>query len=82
MDMKVKDRESITVPAGQFSCFRVEGKGWRLGLSGLPSQSIESTYWIAPDKVARAVAIESWWRVRNKITRSDRDELVAFARAP
>lgn len=81
LDFKVVTRETVSVPAGSYDCFRVEGEGWRLGLTGVPSQSIKVTYWIAPEKVARVVAIETWWRVRNKITRSDRDELVAFTAA-
>jgi len=80
IDFKVVTRESVTVPAGTFDCFRVEGEGWRLGANGVPPQSIKSTYWIAPDKVARFIAMETWWRVRSRITRSDRDELVQFAR--
>jgi hypothetical protein len=82
LDLKVVARESITVPAGTFDTFRVEATGWRLGLGGVPPQSITNTYWVAPDKVARVVAIETWWRLRNRITRADRDELAAFAQKP
>lgn len=79
LDFRVVTRENVSVPAGSFDCFRVEGQGWRLGLTGVPSQSIKVTYWIAPEKVARIVAIETWWRIQSRITRSDRDELVSFA---
>lgn len=82
LDLKVVARESIMVPAGTFDTFRVEAAGWRLGLGGTPPQSIINTYWVAPDKVARVVAIETWWRLRNRITRADRDELAAFTQAP
>lgn len=82
LDLKVVGRETITVPAGTFDTFRVEAAGWRLGLGGVPPQSIANIFWVAPDKVARVVAIETWWRLRNRITRADRDELAAFMQAP
>jgi hypothetical protein len=79
LDFRVVTREDVTVPAGTFDCFRVEGEGWRLGTSGVPPQSIKTTYWVAPQRVARFVAMETWWRIGSRITRSDRDELVQFA---
>lgn len=82
LDLKVVGRETITTPAGTFDTFRVEAAGWRLGLGGVPSMSIANTYWMAPDKVARYVAIETWWRMRGHIKRADRDELVAFTQTP
>ena len=79
LDFKVIGRETITVPAGTFDCFRVEGHGWALD-RGL---SRSDTYWVAPDKVPRFVALESLWRGKGKqkIKRSDRDELVAYTPA-
>ncbi len=77
LDVKVVGRESITVPAGTFDCFKVEARGWTLGTS----QSNEFTIWVAPDKVSRFVAIEAWWRRRGQINRSERQELESFTRA-
>lgn len=74
-DLRVVGRETITVPAGTFDCFRVEAKGWRLNVG----QSLQYTYWVAPGQVRRFVAIESVVRNRQgKFTRTDRDELESF----
>lgn len=77
VDLKVVGRETITVPAGTFDCFRVEARGWTLGRS----QSNSWDYWVAPDKINRVVALEAWWRRGNRIVRSERQELVAYTRA-
>ncbi len=77
LDLKVVGRETITVPAGTFDCYRIEGKGWTLGIS----QSNEWTFWVAPDKVNRFVAMEVWWRRGNRINRSERQELESYTRA-
>ncbi|MBM3392020.1 MAG: DUF3108 domain-containing protein [Betaproteobacteria bacterium] len=76
-DLKVVGRESVTVPAGTFDCFKVEARGWRLGTS----QSNEFTIWVAPDKVNRFVATEVWWRRQGQIKRSERQELESYTRA-
>ncbi len=77
IDFRVVARESISVPAGTFDCYRVEGNGWVLA-SG---QSLEYKYWVAPAEVNRFIAIESWWRKRGHIQRSDRLELESYTRA-
>jgi hypothetical protein len=53
---EVKAYEKITVPAGTFDCFRVEGTIWRNTLSaraqgGVPYQvaTVPTTYWYCPD---------------------------------
>ncbi|MDP2810026.1 MAG: caspase family protein [Rhodocyclaceae bacterium] len=76
-DLVVVGRETITVPAGTFDCFRVEAAGWTLEIS----QKNDATYWVAPGKVPRSVAIENLWRRGNRIVRSDRDELVSYTPA-
>ena len=77
LDLKVVGRETVTVPAGTFDCYKVEAHGWTLG----QGQSNEWKYWVAPDKVNRVIALEAWWRRGNRIVRSERQELVAYARA-
>jgi hypothetical protein len=77
LDLKVVARETITVPAGTFDCFRIEGNGWVLGIS----QQTEWKFWVAPDKVNRSIAMEAWWRMRGRIVRSDRLELESYTRA-
>jgi uncharacterized caspase-like protein len=50
---KVVDKEKITLPAGEFDAFRVEGEGYNtLGAR------LRFTYWAAPDKVRRPLATE------------------------
>ena len=77
LDLKVVGRETITVPAGTFDCFRCQATGWVLNL-GL---SLEWNFWVAPDKVNRPVALEAWWRKRGRISRSERQELESYTRA-
>lgn len=77
LDMKVIGRESVTVPAGSFDCYKVEARGWVLGIA----QMLEWTFWVAPDKVNRMVAMDAWWRQRGRITRSERQELESYTRA-
>lgn len=77
LDLKVVGRETVTVPAGTFDCFRVEARGWTLGRS----QSNSWDYWVAPDRINRVVALEAWWRRGNRIARAERQELVAYTRA-
>ncbi len=76
-DLHVVGRETITVPAGTFDCFRVEASGWTLEVS----QQNRLTYWVAPGKVPRVVAMENLWRRGSRIVRSDRDELVSYTPA-
>jgi hypothetical protein len=77
LEFKVAGRETITVPAGTFDCFRIEGHGWVLGIS----QQNEWKFWLAPHKVNRAIALETWWHLRGRIIRSDRQELESYTRA-
>ena len=77
LELKVVARETITVPAGTFDCYRIEGSGWVLGIG----QQTDWKFWLAPDKVNRAVAMETWWHKGSRIVRSERQELVAYTRA-
>ena len=76
IDFKVAVREAVVVPAGRFDAYRVEGKGWLLG----KSRSINVTYWIAPERGPRAIALENWQRQGKGIRKADRLELVAYTR--
>lgn len=77
LDLKVVGRETITVPAGTFDCFRCQATGWVLNLG----QSLEWNFWVAPDKVNRVIALEAWWRRAGRIQRSERQELESYTRA-
>ncbi len=57
MDLRIAARESITVPAGTFNAFRIEGHGVFDGDGG----GVEETTlvkWVAPDRLRRPVAMQ------------------------
>lgn len=57
MELRIAGRELITVPAGTFNAFRVEGRG----VFGEEQGKVELTYlkkWMAPDRVRRYVLME------------------------
>lgn len=75
IDFKVVGKETITVPAGTFEVFRVEGRGWMRNLSA----SYKTTYWIAPEQVRRVIAEEiEIYKLSGKYIRTDREELVSY----
>lgn len=75
IDFKVVGKEMITVPAGTFDAFKVEGSGWVRNLGA----SFKITYWIAPDQVRRVIAEEvEVYKLGGKYFKTDRDELVAY----
>ena len=57
-EFRITRREKITVPAGTFDCFVIEGEGY----AKLPGGKIEvrTTRWMAPDKVRRAIVMEQY----------------------
>jgi hypothetical protein len=69
-------REKITVPAGSFDAFRVEGNGWTRGEAG--SLQLTMYYWVAPG-VRRFVALENYHRfARGKVQKHERFELMEY----
>ena len=74
-EFKVVGKEKITVPAGEFDAFRVEGKG-----ANTLGALLQYTYWIAPDRVRRVLATEFIARgsQTGKLFVNERRELVAF----
>ncbi|MBI3376419.1 MAG: hypothetical protein HY017_32280 [Betaproteobacteria bacterium] len=76
---KVVARESITVPAGTFDAFKVEGSGYASDFGNRH----QITYWIAPEKLRSFVAYESVESNRGgrRLTVTDRAELVSFKQA-
>ncbi|MBX3677386.1 MAG: caspase family protein [Rhodocyclaceae bacterium] len=77
IDFKVVGRESITVPAGTFDCFRIEGNGWILA-KGVRQ---EIRYWVTPAKLNRHIALEVLATRGGRIGRSERQELESYTRA-
>ena len=78
MNFTVVGRENVTVPAGTFDSYRVEGSGWY----GDRRQQ-QTTYWMAPEKVKRYIAREqiAYGGKKSKIRAAERRELVAFTPA-
>ena len=73
-EMHVAKREIITVPAGRFDCFRVEGEGWNT----TNGAQLSNVAWIVP---GLNVAVKREQMGRNKFGRigqSDRTELVSL----
>ena len=81
MDFKVAARETITVPAGTFDCFRIEATGINR-LPGRPNLELLITRWDAPDRARLAVATEDIARMvvggHIETRRSQRVELVSI----
>ncbi len=81
MDFRVAARETVTVPAGTFECFRVEGHGINRRRQG-PPVDVYITRWNAPGRVRGPVAIEEVRRAAPaghvKDLFSERMELVSF----
>jgi len=75
-ECRVTARERITVPAGTFDAFRVDGNG--VFTYGGFSGSSQSTYWIDPNQVRQTIASNDLRRIGNRIVRSERYELLSF----
>jgi hypothetical protein len=56
VEFRVVGREKITVPAGTFDCFRVEGRGQVIAMKG--RADLVTTTWWAPDRVRRPILNE------------------------
>ena len=80
LELRVADRENITVPAGTFNAFRIEARGWRS--SSGPNTSWNWKRWFAPDQV-RSVVAEEWFvqTTRLDTVRSERLELAEFSQS-
>lgn len=81
-EFRITRREQITVPAGTFNAFVVEGSGFARGTrpDGRPVDS-RSTRWFAPEYSRRPVAAEDNRRAGSNIIALDRVELVSFNQA-
>ncbi len=75
---RVVARENITVPAGTFDAFKVEGNGHLRDLGN----RFQMTYWIAPAQLRPFVAFEQVQQGRGgKWIDAERSELVSFEQA-
>ena len=78
IDMHVAARESITVAAGTFDAFRIEGSGWSTGPWG--NTQVLRKVWYAPGRVRRWIASEDLRKAAGgmRVIASEREELVAY----
>ena len=75
-DFRVIEREQITVPAGTFTAFRVEGDGW--GRSPRGVVKLRVVYWIAPE-IKRVLASDTKRSHFNgRVLNNERLELTAY----
>jgi len=83
-EFRVAARESVTVPAGKFDCYRIEGRG--TGSRGRSTLESRLTYWMAPEKVRRYIRLDVTRHMVNsrgilKTVSAERFELVDFRQA-
>lgn len=76
LDLAIVAREKITVPAGTFDVFHIQGSGYSTFSRGVLALSWEA--WMAPDQLRRPVAEQLIRRKRGAIRSSNRFELVNF----
>ncbi|WP_395698970.1 caspase family protein [Aquabacterium sp.] len=75
-DVKVAAKETITVPAGTFEAYRIEARGFNVGLGA----QVNRTIWVSPG-INADIAHETYVRLSNgRIEQNDRQELVAYSR--
>lgn len=75
-DVKVAAKEKVTVPAGTFEAYRIEARGFNVGLGA----QVNRTIWVTPG-VNADIAHETYVRLSNgTIEQNDRQELVAVSR--
>ena len=77
LDFRIAARESLTVPAGTFDVYRVEGRGYNTS-PFRPAQEVSVTYWRAPGRVRRWVAMEEKHYFQGNLQVWERQELVAY----
>jgi hypothetical protein len=61
-------RETITVPAGTFNCFFIDGEGWVTTQGGFRIR-ITLKRWMAPDKVRRPIVQEQFRKIEGQVGR-------------
>jgi hypothetical protein len=84
LNMRIAERERITVPAGVFNAFRVEAQGWQIGEADGTRFNHHWNWktWYSPQEVRQLVAWE--WTVRGGMGRTHlalRSVLVAYQQA-
>jgi hypothetical protein len=78
LDLHIAARETVTVPAGTFDSFRIEGHGYT---TGRPNGAVETRprWWMAPGQVRQRIIHEDHKiGARGRIMVAERQELVSF----
>ena len=74
-EIRVVGRENVTVPAGTFDAFKVEGSGHTMNTG----TGLHFTYWIAPDQCRRPLLSVTENRNNSgRLVTTDRWEILAF----
>ena len=68
-EFRITRREKITVPAGTFDCFVIEGEGYSNSPSG--RLELKLTRWMAPDKVRRPIVLEQYRNFKRDLISKD-----------
>jgi hypothetical protein len=76
-DFRIAGRETVTVPAGTFDCFRIEGRGVN-NQTFRPPVDISLTFWRAPAQVRRPIKAEEKKWHRQQVNTWERRELVSY----
>jgi Caspase domain len=77
LDFRIAAREKVTVPAGTFDCFRVEGRGYN-NSPFREAVEVAVTFWRDPARVRRVIAQEEKRHYRGDMRAWERLELVSF----
>jgi hypothetical protein len=64
LDFRITRREKVTVPAGTFDCFVVEGEGY--SFSGMRIR-VAVKRWMAPDRVRRPIIAEEFRKAEGRV---------------
>ena len=65
-NFRITGRERITVPAGTFECFVIEGEGYAISEYGFRID-LALKRWMAPERVRRPIANEQYRKVAGRI---------------
>ena len=68
-EFRITKREKVTVPAGTFDCYVIEGEGYTVLPGG--KTELKLTRWMAPDKVRRPIVQEQYRKFRRDLVGRD-----------
>ena len=79
MEFRIVRREDVTVPAGTFHAYLIEGRGETRWDTGGLRRGVQR-FWMAPDRLRAAVAQEESWQFSNGSVAPPtyRQELLSF----